>query len=128
MGREGYQVEVANSALTALMMTERNKYHIVISDLLMPDMDGLELLQALRKRDPLIQVVIMTAGVTMNRAISALELGAADFILKPIEMEELVMVIRLCEAKIKRWKGILRAAYHQKQKKSARQSLQENVD
>ena len=116
--REGYRVDTANSALTALMLTERSKYHIVISDILMPDMDGLDLLQELRKRDPLIQVVIMTAGVTMNRAISALEHGATDFILKPIEPEELVIVTRLCEAKLKRWKGLLRAAFHQKKKES----------
>ena len=88
---------------------------------MMPDMDGLELLAAVKKRDPMIQVVMITAGATMSRTLAALELGASDFMMKPVEMEELLMVIRLCEAKMKRWRGILRSAgqnFKEKQKLS----------
>ena len=111
--KEGYSVDVANSAAVALSLVNGKKYHVVISDVVMPNQDGLELLAELRKRDPLIQVVMMTAGASMSRTIAALELGAADFVLKPLQMEEMVMIVRLCVAKIKRWHGILRASSHQ---------------
>lgn len=114
---DGYQVEVATSAAYALFLISKQKYHIVVSDILMPDIDGLELLAEIRKQDPLIQVVMMTSGVTMSKTLSALELGAADFILKPLDMEEVLLVIRLCGAKLKRWQGAILAAYHQRQQK-----------
>lgn len=120
---EGYQVDAANSAAYALFLVNKQKYHIVLSDILMPDMDGLELLQEIRKKDPLIQVVMMTGGVTMSKTLTALELGAADFILKPLEMEEVLLVIRLCGAKMKRWQGAIRSAYHQRQQNEKKLSV-----
>lgn len=110
---ENYQVDTANSAAVAMSLINKQKYHVVITDIMMPDKDGLALLEDLRKRDPLIQVVIMTGGVSMSRTLSALEHGAADFILKPINVEELIMIVRLCTAKLERWRGILRASAHQ---------------
>ena len=113
--KDGFQVDMANSAASALFLINKQKYHIVMSDIMMPDMDGLELLREIRKKDPMIQMVMMTAGVTMSKTLTALELGAADFILKPLDMEEVLLVIRLCGAKLKRWQGAIRAAYHQRQ-------------
>ena len=110
---ENSQVDTANSAAVAMNLINKQKYHVVITDIMMPDKDGLALLEDLRKRDPLIQVVIMTGGVSMSRTLSALEHGAADFILKPINVEELIMIVRLCAAKLERWRGILRASAHQ---------------
>lgn len=110
---ENYQVDTANSAAVAMSLINKQKYHVVITDIMMPDKDGLALLEDLRKRDPLIQVVIMTGGVSMSRTLSALEHGAADFILKPINVEELIMIVRLCAAKLERWRGILQASAHQ---------------
>ena len=100
---ENYQVDTANSAAVAMSLINKQKYHVVITDIMMPDKDGLALLEDLRKRDPLIQVLIMTGGVSMSRTLSALEHGAADFILKPINVEELIMIVRLCAAKLARW-------------------------
>ena len=113
--KDGYTVDVANSASQALLLISKFKYHIVLSDIMMPDMDGLELLRETRTKDPLIQVVMMTAGVSMSKTLMALELGAADFLLKPLEIEELLLVIRMCGAKLNRWQGILRATYHKRQ-------------
>ena len=123
--KDGYEVDVANSAASAIFLINKKKYHIVLSDILMPDMDGLELLREIRNKDPMIQVVMMTAGVTMSKTLTSLELGAADFILKPLDMEEVLLVIRLCGAKLKRWQGVIRAAYHQRQKSGKEASSQE---
>lgn len=113
--KEGYQVDTASNALFALQLIDRNKYHVILTDIMMPEMDGLELLAAVRKRDPMIQVVMLTAGASMSRTLSALELGASDFMMKPVETEELLMVVRLCEAKLKRWWGVLRVSGRRKE-------------
>ena len=106
-------VENGELLVNAFEAVAPNTYDYIFTDIMMPDKDGLALLEDLRKRDPLIQVVIMTGGVSMSRTLSALEHGAADFILKPINVEELIMIVRLCAATLERWRGILRASAHQ---------------
>ena len=110
----GYFVDEAASAEYALTLIQKNKYHVVITDIGLPGQDGIELMKEIKKRDPLIQVVIVTGEVTMIRTIQALEFGATDFILKPIDVEELLMIIRMCEGKILRWWGIMRSAFQRK--------------
>ena len=110
--KNGYQVEVANSATYAQFLVNKQKYHIVLSDIKMPEMDGLELLKEVRQRDPLIQVVMMTSGVRMSKTLTALELGAADFIMKPLDMEEVLLIVDQCGTKLKRWQDALLTSYH----------------
>ena len=110
--KNGYQVDVANSAAYAQFLVNKQKYHIMLSDIKMPEMDGLELLREVRQRDPLIQVVMMTSGVRMSKTLTALELGAADFIMKPLDMEEVLMIVRQCGNKLKRWQDALLTSYH----------------
>ena len=100
------------------MLVRKQKYHIALIDIMMPDMDGLDLLKELRGIDPMIQTVMMTAGVTMSKTMAALELGAVDFILKPFNKEEVLLVTRLCVAKLKRWQGVILATYHQRQQQN----------
>ena len=114
--KAGYFTDEASSAEVALELIQKNKYHIVVTDIGLPGQDGLELLQEIKKRDPLIQVVMLTGEVTMSRTLQTLEFGATDFILKPVDVEELLMIIRMCEGKILRWWGIMRAAFRRKKK------------
>ena len=114
--KAGYFTDEASSAEVALELIQKNKYHIVVTDIGLPGQDGLELLQEIKKRDPLIQVVMLTGEVTMSRTLQTLEFGATDFSLKPVDVEELLMIIRMCEGKILRWWGIMRAAFRRKKK------------
>lgn len=114
ISNEGYRVDEASSAEFALALVSQNKYHVIVTDITMPGKDGLELLAEVKKRDPMTQVVMLTGEVTMSRTLQALELGATDFLLKPVEVEELLMIIRMCEAKILRWWGVMRAAFGKK--------------
>jgi DNA-binding response OmpR family regulator len=114
ISNEGYNVDESSSAEFALALMSQNKYHVIITDISMPGKDGLELLAEVKKRDPMTQVVMLTGEVTMSRTLQALELGATDFLLKPVEVEELLMIIRMCEAKILRWWGVMRAAFGKK--------------
>ena len=113
-----------SNEIFVLALLKKQKYHIVLSDIVMPNVDGLELLSEIRERDPLIQVVMMTAGVTMSRIVTALELGAADFILKPLNMKEVLLVIRLCGAKLKRWQGAIRATSHLRQQNGTESAVE----
>lgn len=114
ISNEGYKVDESSSAEFALALMSQYKYHVIVTDISMPGKDGLELLAEVKKRDPMTQVVMLTGEVTMSRTLQALELGATDFLLKPVEVEELLMIIRMCEAKILRWWGVMRAAFGKK--------------
>lgn len=114
---QGYEVRTVSSPLVALEMLRKEKYHIVVTDISMPEMDGLDLLQAIRAFDPLIQVVVMTGQSTMQKAIKALEHGATEYLLKPFsDVEKLLQAIKLCEEKLHRWWDRLRETSEQKRK------------
>jgi DNA-binding NtrC family response regulator len=88
-----YQAEVFDDPRTALEHFEAVGADLVISDLSMPEMTGLELLAAIRKKDQDIPVIIITGYSTVENAIEAMRLGASDFIKKPYDIDELLMQI-----------------------------------
>lgn len=91
--RENWRVDAATDGRAALAMLERKQYHLVLSDIRMPGMNGLELLQQTRRQSPLIDVFMMTAYGSVEDAIACLRSGAADYILKPFEMDDLIIRI-----------------------------------
>ena len=101
---EGYEVSSTTSPIEALAMIKKQKYHIVLSDIMMPNMDGIEFLQQVKQYDALTQVIMMTGYSTMDKTMRCLEAGANDYILKPFKnLGELVAIIKLSEDKLKRW-------------------------
>jgi DNA-binding NtrC family response regulator len=92
--RAGYQVVAAGDGATALSMVARHRPAAVITDLKMPEMDGLELLARLRAADDHLPVVLMTAYGSVDAAVRAMKNGAFDFIQKPFEGDQLVLTIR----------------------------------
>ena len=92
--RAGYTVVAACNGVAALEMVARHRPAAVLTDLKMPEMDGLELLGQLREADDQLPVVLMTAYGSVNDAVSAMKQGAFDFIQKPFEGDQLLMVIR----------------------------------
>ncbi|MFP3868283.1 MAG: sigma-54-dependent transcriptional regulator [Desulfobacteraceae bacterium] len=91
--RDGYQVETADSAAQALAKIEAKHYDIMLIDVKMPEMDGLTLLQHLKKRDPDTGVIMMTAYGSIEDAVEAMKKGAFDYLLKPFDLEELSLTI-----------------------------------
>ena len=91
---EGFQVTVAAGGEEAIGALEKGVYDLVITDLMMPGIDGFGVLKAAKKLAPLTSVIILTGYGDMTSAIDALRLGADDFTLKPCEVEELVFRIR----------------------------------
>lgn len=94
LDREGMQVAVAESAERALAMLGDVAPDVVLSDVKMPGLDGIELLAILRERLPSADVVLMTAYDEMPVVVAAMREGAADFLSKPLDLVELRSVLR----------------------------------
>ncbi|MEQ9453305.1 MAG: sigma-54 dependent transcriptional regulator [Phycisphaeraceae bacterium] len=92
--RAGYAVVTANDGQAAITQVGKHRPSAVITDLKMPEMDGLALLGELRRVEPGLPVVLMTAYGTVSDAVAAMHEGAFDFIQKPFEGDQLVMVMR----------------------------------
>ena len=90
---DGYQVSVAYDAETALKVLEVEEPDLVLTDLRLPGMDGIELLGRIRQMHPATMVVVMTAYGTVKNAVRAMKLGAEDYLAKPVDVEELELVV-----------------------------------
>jgi response regulator RpfG family c-di-GMP phosphodiesterase len=93
LGMEGYQVRTAEDGVAAINELSHSHYDLVISDLKMPRMGGIELLEAMGKTAPQALTVIMTGFGTVETAIDAMKRGAYDYILKPFKVEEVIHVV-----------------------------------
>ena len=91
--REGYSVDEAGDGKAALEKARTRSYAAVLTDLRMPEMDGAQLLDALRKEQPEIPVVLLTAHGTVQTAVDAMRRGAFDFLTKPFDQAELAQVL-----------------------------------
>ncbi|GAB4566858.1 MAG: sigma-54 dependent transcriptional regulator [Haliangiales bacterium] len=89
----GYQVEVAASARAGIDRVRASHIDVVITDLRMPDLNGFDLIRDIRATDSAPPIIMITAFGSIETAIKAVKLGAYDYITKPFEMEELVLVI-----------------------------------
>ncbi len=92
--KDGYEVSVAEDAATALKITEKEDINIVLSDIRMPGMNGLELLAELKHRSPELPVIMITAFASPDDAVLAMKHGAFDYITKPFKVDEIKEVIR----------------------------------
>jgi len=90
---EGYDVELSSSGEEALEKHSSQFFDVTLLDLLMPGLDGIEVLKGIRKVDPQAIVIIITAYASVESAISAMKMGAYDYIQKPFKHEELLIII-----------------------------------
>ncbi len=94
MKRKGCDVTSAENGLVAVDEMKEKEFHLIISDLKMEGMDGLELLTKSKKMAPNTEVIIITAYGSVSSAVEAMKKGAFDYITKPVELDELNIVIR----------------------------------
>jgi signal transduction histidine kinase len=90
----GFYVEVAESAAEALAKIDQSAFHLVLTDMIMPSMDGVQLVAEIAKSRPEILTVLMTGQGTVDSAVEALKHGASDYLTKPINPDELVVRLR----------------------------------
>jgi DNA-binding NtrC family response regulator len=91
---EGFLSQSAPDAETGLQLFAKDKFDLIVTDFKLPGMTGLEFLQAVKRANAAVPVVIMTAYGTVESAVEAMKFGASDYVLKPFSLAELVLVIR----------------------------------
>lgn len=94
LGKEGYKVTTALTAEEALDLFRSKVFDLIIADLALPGMNGVELLKKVKEEDPDIPYILITAYGTVESAVEAMKLGAFDYIPKPFQTEELKIVIK----------------------------------
>ncbi len=92
--QEGYQVLTATRGKAGLKIIQDETPSLVIVDLKMPEMDGLEVLVKAKEIIPELPIIMLTAHGTINTAIEAMKLGAVDYITKPIDLDKLKIVVK----------------------------------
>lgn len=95
----GMDVSTTTSGWDALEKVEAHSYDAIILDLIMPEMDGFEVLRVLKKRKPAVPVILLTGHATVSTGIKAMKLGAMDLIEKPADFKVLTEKIKRAKAK-----------------------------
>ncbi|MEW6387349.1 MAG: sigma-54 dependent transcriptional regulator [Thermodesulfobacteriota bacterium] len=93
LGEAGYEVLTAPSGLEALKIAGQSDLDLVLTDMKMPKMNGIQLLEEVRRLYPDLPVIIMTAFGTVEKAVAAMKTGAFDYILKPFKNEEILVTV-----------------------------------
>ena len=94
LSRSGFTVESAASVMEALLKLKKASISLVITDLKMPEMSGMEVLGAAKKIVPGIPVIVITAYGSIHNAVEAMQAGAADYLLKPFSFETLEATVK----------------------------------
>ncbi len=98
-----YDIHMVSSAGEALRILEKQSFDIVLTDLKMPGLSGIELLPRIKASDPETVIVVMTGFSTVATAVEAMKLGATDFIPKPFTPDEIMDAVETAVLKAKGW-------------------------
>lgn len=90
---KGYQVEAASSGQEALALLEERSCDLMLLDMRMPGMDGVEVMRHARKARPELPIIVLTAHPCLDSAITAVRLNAVDYLLKPLDVEDLMATV-----------------------------------
>ncbi len=91
---EGYDVTLAGTGLEGMKLTRGNHYDLILTDLKMPDMDGMEFLMMIKETQPDARVIMITGYSTVDHAEEALRLGASNYVEKPFTPDTLIAAVR----------------------------------
>jgi len=113
MKKRGVDVTGVGSGEEALSFLDTNQVDVVVLDVRMPGMDGIETLREIKKRHPLVEVIMLTGHANLEVAIEGMELGAFDYLMKPMDIDELLYKVEdaynkksLHEQKIRKKGGV----------------------
>ena len=106
LGNEGYHVITANSAEEALNTLQRSFFHVVITDIMMGEMNGVELLLQIKEMNSLMQIYVMTSHGTLPHVIQCMQGGAYDFFEKPLKIEDILISLGEAARRATRWSSL----------------------
>ena len=104
--KEGYHVSTCKSAEEALKTLQRSFFHVVITDIMMAEMTGVELLHKLKEMNYLMQTFIMTSHSTLPHVIQCMQGGAYDFFEKPLKMDDILISLGEASRRATRWSSL----------------------
>jgi len=93
LAEKGHRVDHCLTGNSGLLAIERGKYDLILLDVKLPDVDGMEILKSVREKGSGPAVIVMTGYSTMSNALQAMKLGAADYLSKPFTDDELVEAV-----------------------------------
>src|SRR6201997_1022725 len=116
LGEDGFSTFSAGDAEAGLKLLRENAIDLVLTDLKLPGMNGLEFLQTAKQQDPVLPIVVMTAFGSVETAVEAMKAGATDYVLKPFSLAEMRMVVHkeLDNSRLREENRSLREALGQK--------------
>ena len=126
LSKKGFEVLTAASGSDALDSLETHNIHVVILDVKMPGMDGIATLKEIKRRYPLVEVIMLTGHATVESAIDGLKSGATDYLMKPTEIDALIEKAEEAYEKRKRVEEKIRVAQARRFMKSPRDILKES--
>jgi DNA-binding NtrC family response regulator len=94
LARRGMAATGVNSGPDALAALDREEFDVVVLDVKMPGMNGIETLQEIKKRHPLVEVVMLTGHASVESGVQGMGLGAFDYLMKPVDFDDLVEMVR----------------------------------
>lgn len=113
MKKRGVDITGVSSGEEALNFLDTNQVDVVVLDVKMPGMDGIETLREIKRRHPLVEVIMLTGHANLEVAIEGMELGAFDYLMKPMDIDELLYKVEdaykkksLHEQKIRKKEGV----------------------
>ena len=92
--REGYEVDIADSAESAFTLLEHRSYDLIITDIILPGISGIELLTKYCRTNPAQKVMVITAYASLTTAMESIKAGACDFLVKPLMHDEMKRAVR----------------------------------
>lgn len=104
---EGHKVQSAENGKEVLEKINNEKFDLILLDLIMPDVEGMDLLGEIRKKDILVPVIMITAFATVETAVRAIKKGATDYVAKPFKTQEIEMAARRALQKLEFQRKVL---------------------
>ena len=92
--RRGLDARGVDSGMEALKLVAEDPPEVVVLDVKMPDMDGIATLKAIKDRDPKVEVILLTGHASVESGIQGMQLGAFDYVMKPVALDELLEKVR----------------------------------
>jgi len=126
LARKGYEVMTASSGQEALETLKARTVHVVVLDVKMPGMDGIETLKKMKALYPLVEVIMLTGHATVESAVDGLKAGATDYLMKPTDINDLIEKTLEAFEKRKRLEAKIRLAQTRRFMKPPREIIRES--
>jgi len=94
LGQENYEVVTAQDGEEALSILKESSFDLVLTDLNMPKINGLELIRRIQQVDPVLMTIVLTGCGTIDNAVAAMKAGAYDYTTKPFKIDELILTVK----------------------------------